>query len=124
MIAPLTPQQDIEKKNHYIVLDSSLKQPMIKSAVPSKANSYFTIPDSKIPSVTEHDINYSYCHVLSFLITHSISGFFFGYQISIMNNLVNPIVQHGMSITNTEDISSAIGNINLFFGLGKMIGSA
>jgi len=67
--------------------------------------------------------DYRPCHVVFFMIIHCTIAFYYGYSYTSMNNLGKPICKSGMGITNEMDIATALGNINLFFGLGKMCGS-
>lgn len=67
--------------------------------------------------------NYSCFKVNWFLFLHCLSGFYFGYQYTILNNLGKPILQHGMNIKESDAIDEWMGNFNLAFGMGKVVGS-
>jgi len=54
---------------------------------------------------------------------HCISGFYFGWSMTCMNNLGKPILKRGMGYTDSGEIASWLGNINLAYGIGKMFGS-
>ena len=66
---------------------------------------------------------YSAFKVYCFLFLHYWSGFYFGYSMTSMNNLGKPILRAGMGYYGDDEIAKWLGNINLFYGIGKMIGS-
>lgn len=58
-----------------------------------------------------------------FLFLHAIPAMYFGFQMTLMNNLGEPIVNNGMGISDNKEVANTIGDFNLFFGIGKMFGS-
>jgi sugar phosphate permease len=73
---------------------------------------------------TEFDLNpkYSGFRAYTFLVLHCISGFYFGYSMTCLNNLGKPILRD-MGISDEADISSGLGKLNLAFGLTKVVAS-
>lgn len=64
--------------------------------------------------------DYRPCFIYSYLLVHCISGFYFGYQMTILNNLGKPILH---DVFGLENIKDSLANMTLGFGLGKMVGS-
>ena len=83
---------------------------------------YFEIeaPNSEFSDENQY---YSFFKVNQFQIVHCLSGFYFGYQYTILNNLGKPILKSGLNVIDTYEIDEWLGNFNMAFGMGKVIGS-
>ena len=66
---------------------------------------------------------YSFFKVNWFLVIHCISGYYFGYQMTILNNLGEPVLKSGLDVTDSNRIDEWLGKFNMAFGVGKVIGS-
>ena len=73
---------------------------------------------------TEFDSNpkFSAFRCYFFLVLHCLSGYYFGYSMTCLNNLGKPILRD-MGITDEKDISSSLGSLNLAFGITKVVAS-
>lgn len=79
---------------------------------------------SEINDSTNIDqIKFSSCYSNTFLMIHCISAFYYGFSMTVMNNLGKPIIEKGMGIKGEKSIAEWLANINLSFGIGKMFGS-
>ena len=70
----------------------------------------------------EKNKGYSAMYASMFLIIHCMSGFFFGYQLSVLNNLGKPILEGTLDV-HGNDADNWLGRFGMGFGLGKVCGS-
>jgi hypothetical protein len=70
-----------------------------------------------------HNKDYSclQVHILVFL--HSFSGFYFGYSMTVLNNLGTNILDTSFGIHAVDRQNSWLGNLNLAYGVGNIFGS-
>ena len=117
-------KDDIELKTMVIVIDEA--NPLLKKS------SYKNISQNNSckPSDHQQDIipktanpNYKLWKIICFMIIHCLGAFYFGFQMTILNNLGKPILKSSMNITNENQMAKCLGNFNLAFGIGKIFGS-
>jgi hypothetical protein len=70
-----------------------------------------------------HNKDYSclQVHILVFL--QSFSGFYFGYSMTVLNNLGTNILDTSFGIHAADRQNSWLGNFNLAYGVGNILGS-
>ena len=64
-------------------------------------------------SKLDYNVHYSPTYIYIYLIMHCLAGFYFGFQMTIFNNLGRPLLQNAYGV---EDYSTWLSSINLGFG--------
>ena len=67
----------------------------------------------KYKSKLDYNVHYSPTYIYIYLIMHCLAGFYFGFQMTIFNNLGRPLLQNAYGV---EDYSTWLSSINLGFG--------
>lgn len=63
---------------------------------------------------------YSDCHLWTYALLQASVGFCFGYALTCINNLSDPIIESGLGLTGNAALD-ILAEQNLYFGLGKVL---
>jgi hypothetical protein len=70
-----------------------------------------------------HNKDYSCLRVHILVFLQSFSGFYFGYSMTVLNSLGTNILDMSFGVHAADSQNSWLGNFNLAYGVGKILGS-
>jgi hypothetical protein len=99
-----------------------LKPGSTPSNGPKYSGSVDQDPLLKFETYDEKNPSYNPVYAWGYPIIHTIGTIYFGYAMSVMNNLAKPVLQHNLRFYG-EDFTNLLANQNAAFGIGKVISS-